>query len=68
MFRDFGIHLQIPEDRLCPPVPNRLNYVLWIQDVVMASTLRTEGVVRVRGIDMSVSIYFGSELSPDQIC
>lgn len=46
---DFDISLSLPDNRLCPPVPNRLNYVLWIQDIVRETA---SDVPLIRGIDI----------------
>ncbi|UZJ54199.1 hypothetical protein CBS101457_003519 [Exobasidium rhododendri] len=34
---DFGLHVRLRDDRLCPPIPNRLNYVAWIQELMDSS-------------------------------
>ncbi|KAI7335341.1 hypothetical protein KC315_g3289 [Hortaea werneckii] len=31
---DFGLELHLPDDRLCPPVPVRWNYIRWIQELI----------------------------------
>ncbi|KAF9228174.1 hypothetical protein BS17DRAFT_692951 [Gyrodon lividus] len=57
LYLDFNINLILPDNRLCPPVsiagtptvPPRLNYVLWIQDIV--KTIASSGEI-VRGIDI----------------
>ncbi|KAH6574997.1 hypothetical protein BASA50_010664 [Batrachochytrium salamandrivorans] len=46
----FGILLEIPLDSLCPPVPNRLDYILHIEDLVSEYRLVPDQVIR--GIDI----------------
>ncbi|OCH87590.1 hypothetical protein OBBRIDRAFT_820559 [Obba rivulosa] len=54
LLRDFNVRLALPEDRLCPPVPNRLNYILWLQDVMEWVCLAEPSAAgrTVRGIDI----------------
>ncbi|WXC61135.1 hypothetical protein SNK03_007016 [Fusarium graminearum] len=35
---DFGLQLELPNDRLCPPVTNRHNYILWLKRLLDTST------------------------------
>ncbi|EIW53771.1 uncharacterized protein TRAVEDRAFT_60998 [Trametes versicolor FP-101664 SS1] len=52
--RDFGLRVVLPPGRLCPPVTYRLNYILWLEDVLAAVALALgEDPDRpVRGIDV----------------
>lgn len=36
---DFGIEVEIPESKLIPALSLRLNYVLWIEDLLVHSGL-----------------------------
>jgi len=51
---DFGLKIELPPDRLCPPVPNRHNYILWLKDLLDTTTYnsgeRQEG--RISGLDV----------------
>lgn len=53
---DFGIELSLPDDRLCPPIPNRWNYVSWIQGLLDSTspsyTNRYEPERKVTGLDI----------------
>ncbi|KAK9473330.1 uncharacterized protein V1510DRAFT_392559 [Dipodascopsis tothii] len=53
---DFGLDVVLDPARLCPRVPNRLNYVLWIQDVVDADRARTAADRPVVGLDIGTGV------------
>jgi 23S rRNA (adenine1618-N6)-methyltransferase len=48
---DFGLKIVLPDDRLCPPVPNRHNYILWLKDLLDTSTYEPQRRQKV-GLDI----------------
>ncbi|TQS31409.1 hypothetical protein Golomagni_08309, partial [Golovinomyces magnicellulatus] len=40
---DFNLDIELPDDRLCPPVPNRHNYILWLQELLDTSSYEKPG-------------------------
>ncbi|KAI0508706.1 hypothetical protein F5B22DRAFT_388326 [Xylaria bambusicola] len=53
---DFGLEITLPADRLCPPVPNRHNYILWLKDLLDSTSSsysqQYEPERRVTGLDI----------------
>ncbi|CEP18027.1 hypothetical protein [Parasitella parasitica] len=49
--RDFKVDVDFPLDTLCPAVPNRLNYILWLEDLIQ-DTL--SNLKNCQGIDIGV--------------
>ncbi|KAI1133809.1 hypothetical protein F5Y05DRAFT_406993 [Hypoxylon sp. FL0543] len=41
---DFGLVVDLPMDRLCPPVPNRHNYILWLKELLDSTSSPCSGV------------------------
>jgi 23S rRNA (adenine1618-N6)-methyltransferase len=41
LHRDFDLSIDLPDNRLCPPVPNRFNYIVFIQRLLDSTTTTT---------------------------
>ncbi|KAF4985505.1 hypothetical protein FDECE_16513 [Fusarium decemcellulare] len=40
---DFGLEIDLPDDRLCPPVTNRHNYLLWLKGLLDSTSYEKPG-------------------------
>jgi hypothetical protein len=38
LLQDFRANVDIPKDHLCPPLPNRVNYLCWLSDLIDSSS------------------------------
>ncbi|KAJ6658268.1 hypothetical protein lerEdw1_020540 [Lerista edwardsae] len=52
---DFGLHIDIPLERLIPTVPLRLNYIHWVEDLIAQQNTLAKGSV-IWGIDIVVKV------------
>ncbi|KAK6343318.1 hypothetical protein TWF730_010909 [Orbilia blumenaviensis] len=52
--KEFNLEVNLQEDRLCPGVPNRLNYILWLNDLLMDTHEEgiSPGSSKVTGVDI----------------
>lgn len=49
--QDFNLRWELPSDRLCPTIPQKLNYIHWVEDL-LALGPRRGGSEPIRGIDV----------------
>jgi 23S rRNA A1618 N6-methylase RlmF len=47
---DFNLNLDLLPDRLCPPLPNRLNYLCWLSDIIKLHYIRKNKVINNNSI------------------
>jgi 23S rRNA A1618 N6-methylase RlmF len=56
--RDFDLEWQQPLQHLCPPVPGRMNYLLWVQDLALQDGAAAAADVCVADIGTGASAIF----------
>jgi hypothetical protein len=43
LLHDFGLKVEILKGHLCPPLPNRINYLCWLSDLLEANAVSSAG-------------------------
>ncbi|KAK9129488.1 hypothetical protein Sjap_009975 [Stephania japonica] len=58
LHHDHGLQWWIPDGQLCPTVPNRLNYIHWIEDLLASNVVPkcNGGGDKVRGFDIGTGV------------
>eukprot|EP01084_Bolivina_argentea_P161149 280564_1 len=54
LLHDFGLRFEHPMNHLCPPITQRLNYILWIQDLLQYIPSTNEKTTKYHGFDIGV--------------
>ena len=62
---DFGLSLEVPLDRLIPTVPLRLNYILWVEDLLKESSL---GKDPIKGVDIGMLLLVVTYAARAKLC
>ncbi|KAI8211811.1 hypothetical protein K4K54_004508 [Colletotrichum sp. SAR 10_86] len=52
----FGLQVDLPADRLCPPIAQRHNYILWLKDLLDSTSYEQPDHRRVVGLDVGTDI------------
>lgn len=57
---DFDLDIELPSDRLIPTVPQRLNYILWMEDIMSAINRQDN----IYGIDIGMILIMKYKIFP----
>lgn len=57
---DFNLDIDIPPNNLVPALPLRLNYILWIEDLLKHSDI--EDLSTVHGIDIGITAIISTNI------
>ena len=55
---EYNIDVYLPDNRLCPPVPNRVNYISWLADLLSTTPGPREDPVTVLDVGVGASCIY----------